>query len=274
MLGDSPNLRADLLPSTGRLFQRKAPLIPSIANVTHALREGYDVFDYEFDVHLEPETRSASTCFWTPLDVARRTAELLEARGVKRVLDVGSGAGKFCVVGALTSTLQFTGIEQRGHLVRAANHLARRFKVDDRVSFEEGTLARFDASTFDALYFFNPFAESKFAEEDRYDDFIELGEQKFQRDVWFAEQLLAGLPVGTLVATYHGFGGYLPGCYEPAHIEEAGSSFLRMWKKVTEHDKKLPWQSENDDHARNWMRMNLLHAPDSGVVNTQAQEDL
>ena len=64
---------------------------------------GEPVADAEFDLLYPRPVRPLSERFWSPIDVARRAAELLVVRPGTRVLDVGSGAGKFCVVGALTS---------------------------------------------------------------------------------------------------------------------------------------------------------------------------
>ena len=43
---------------------------------------------------------------------------------VQSVVDIGSGAGKFCVAAALGSGCRFTGLEQRPRLVAAARTLA------------------------------------------------------------------------------------------------------------------------------------------------------
>ena len=40
---------------------------------------------------------------WTPVHVARRAAQFLVTGPETRVLDVGSGPGKFCLVGALAT---------------------------------------------------------------------------------------------------------------------------------------------------------------------------
>jgi hypothetical protein len=67
--------------------------------------------DLAFDALYERRIRELSPQHWTPVRIARRAAELLTLSGAKRILDVGSGVGKFCIVGALTTEAQFVGIE-------------------------------------------------------------------------------------------------------------------------------------------------------------------
>lgn len=219
-----------------------------------ALRSRRHVDDYEFDLHLMSAARAASATFWTPIAVARRAAELFERHGVERVLDVGSGAGKFCVVGALTSAIHFTGVEQRLHLVQGAEVLAGKFGVAQRARFVHETMARIDFAQFGGLYFYNPFAESGFAREDRLDEEVNHSEEKWRRDVWLAEQVLAEMPLHTCVATYHGFGGYVPDCYELAEIEAAGSSYLRLWHKVRSYTAGEAWSEQDESRL---LRVNL-----------------
>src|SRR4029077_8901586 len=63
--------------------------------------------DDEFDSAYDKQIRELSEQHWTPLWVAARVAHLLTRSGATRVLDVGSGAGKFCIVGALSTDAEF-----------------------------------------------------------------------------------------------------------------------------------------------------------------------
>jgi hypothetical protein len=94
-----------------------------------ALHAGDSVSDEEFDRLLPTWARNVSGLHFTPVRVARRAAELLVARAGARVLDVGAGVGKLCIVGALTTQGSFVGVEQRGHLVAAGRALLRRGQV-------------------------------------------------------------------------------------------------------------------------------------------------
>jgi tRNA G46 methylase TrmB len=75
------------------------------------------------------------------------------------VLDVGAGAGKFCITAALAMpNAQFVGIEWRPHLVRFATRLAREWSLSN-VRFVHGDALALDWSLYDAFYLYNPFAE-------------------------------------------------------------------------------------------------------------------
>jgi SAM-dependent methyltransferase len=113
--------------------------------------------------HFYPEReRAVSSRFWTPVDVAIRAAELLVVDHTTRVLDVGSGAGKFCVIGALVTGASFTGVEHRVRLVDVARECARKWRATGATFVHD----RFHVLTwtdFDAFYFYNPFQEGVFS---------------------------------------------------------------------------------------------------------------
>ena len=86
--------------------------------------------DAAFDSIYPPSIRAISRRYWTPVDVARRAALLFREAGVRRVLDVGSGVGKFVLVAAAVAPeVTFVGVEQRARLVEV---LARAVALDDR----------------------------------------------------------------------------------------------------------------------------------------------
>src|SRR5215212_158743 len=115
--------------------------------------------DRAFDRFLPERLQRVSPEFWSPLVVARRAAEWFQDAGVRSVVDIGSGAGKFCVAGALSGPCRFTGLEQRPFLIKSARGLARLFDVHDRVQFVLGSLGDVPTPAADAYYFFNPFGD-------------------------------------------------------------------------------------------------------------------
>src|SRR6185436_5526506 len=94
------------------------------ALVARALRSGARPSDAVFDRIYPPWVRELSAMHWTPLEVAREAAPLLAVRPHLRILDAGSGAGKMCIVGGLTTTARWTGIERRAALCAAARRAA------------------------------------------------------------------------------------------------------------------------------------------------------
>lgn len=201
------------------------------SRLAEAMRRGLPVEDRELDLLLAPELRAASTRWWTPVGVARTVAEWLQYERPSRVLDIGSGAGKLCVAGALYSGLSFTGVEHRQHLVDAACELAARLGVTDQTSFVHASIEAIEIEAFDALYLFNPFSENKYAEEQQLDQSVVLAPERYRRDIEVVERALERAKSGTVVITYHGFGGRIPDTFAPIRNELAGSDVLRMWRK-------------------------------------------
>ena len=74
------------------------------------------------------------------------------------ILDIGSGIGKFCIVGAQISKATFTGIELRSNLVKEAAQIAKKLNIPN-VSFINDDITNIGFEHFDAFYFYNPFGE-------------------------------------------------------------------------------------------------------------------
>ncbi len=197
--------------------------------IVNELRSGQGLGDRRFDRLFSPQTRDFSSQHWTPLDVGRRAAELLSDGKGYRILDVGSGVGKFCLVGAITSPAHFFGVEQRGWLVQQANQLARRLDIP-RVHFVNGNMRGLNWGHFDGFYFYNPFYE-KLESASRIDDSFESGQESFHDSTLWVTARLAGLKIGSRVVTFHGFGGDLPASFEQQSHEAAGDDFLDLWIK-------------------------------------------
>jgi len=192
---------------------------------------GTPVSDRLFDRFMAREARSASVHYWTSLAAAVRAGEWLDEVGAHTVLDIGSGAGKFCVAAALASKVRFVGIEHRARLVTAARELARQFEVEARVAFIHGALEAVARVEADVYYLYNPFGENLFEPSHQLDADVELGDVRYLRDVAFTEQLLQEAAEGTYVITYSGFGGLVPRSYREIRVDWTLSSILRMWKK-------------------------------------------
>ncbi|HET7504817.1 MAG TPA: hypothetical protein VFK02_27530 [Kofleriaceae bacterium] len=202
------------------------------AQLAALIRAGGEPHDEAFDQFLPARLREVSGRFWTPLVVAARTAAWFAELEVATVVDIGSGAGKFCVAAALGCSTRFVGLEQRPRLVAAAGRLARAFGVDDRVRFVAGALDPVTAPAADAYYLFNPFGENRFGPEGHLDEDVELGEERYQRDIAAVELLLERAPVGTYVVTYNGFGGRVPFGYDQIRVDRTLPNMLRMFRRV------------------------------------------
>jgi SAM-dependent methyltransferase len=214
----------------------KRKLIPDerranrLGKLAEDLRDGKIVTDFRFDQIYLPAIRKLSETHWTPIEVIRRAAELLVANDKSRVLDVGSGCGKFCTVAALSGHGKFIGVEQRPHLTEVARKVAEELNAS-QASFIQGNMMDLDWSSFDAFYLFNPFYENRMRST-RIDDTVLHSPEKFDRYIEIVRGKLRLARPGTKVATYHGFGGDLPVSYHLIQKELIGTSILELWIKL------------------------------------------
>ena len=199
------------------------------ARLRRSIGDGDPVSDRDFDAIYPPHVRSLSSVFWTPVRVAQRAAMLLAPTPGTRVLDVGAGVGKLCIIAAASTRAIVTGVEHREHLVDVAEEAARALGVYPR--FVHGDIAGVDWRRFDAFYFYNPFYENVLREEGCIDSAVELSQRRFVFDVHVALDALAHAPDGTRVVTYHGLGAELPSSYRLCASECAGSDALKLWIK-------------------------------------------
>jgi predicted RNA methylase len=177
---------------------------------------------------LYPEEIAAlSARHFTPVSVARRAAELLAPTPQHRVLDLGAGPGKLCIVGAATTGAHFTGIELRLHFVRAAIAVGSRLLLRN-VHFIHADILDVEWRPYDSYYLFNPFAEHLIG---AIDETVPARPPLYSFYVDAVHRRLSAATQGTRVVTYHGFGGHMPASFRLAHREKAGSDALELWIK-------------------------------------------
>jgi predicted RNA methylase len=215
----------DLTPREGLQVE---PLGTGVGDAPQSLR---DRGDWAFDRFLPKSLGVVSAQFWTPIEVATRVADWLDDFNIRTVMDIGSGVGKFCVVAALSANCNFLGVEQRPRLVRTARHLARLFRVQDRVRFLHGEFGDDPLPIADAYYLYNPFGENLVGPVDHLDEDVELGEERYFREVRALERFLKEAPTGTFVVTYNGFGAELPRSYTELRVDRALPNVLRLSRK-------------------------------------------
>jgi len=163
---------------------------------------------------------------FTPVDVARSAARFLVDKPGTRVLDVGAGAGKFCIIGALCTSGHFTGVEQRAYLSRISELHARHLGVHS-AHFIHANVADVDFSDFDAFYVFNPFSEN-FLLDDPLDNTVELDRGLYARYSEYVHHHLNQMPPGTRLATYHSFGHEVPSGY--GVVKSGFEGKLKLWE--------------------------------------------
>jgi SAM-dependent methyltransferase len=196
--------------------------------------------DDVFDHRLPRRIQRKSSIHFTPVAVARRAARLLAPDPGMRVLDVGAGPGKFCVVAASeVPTCTFVGVELRPHLVQLARQLATRLSVANAI-FLEGDAFALDWSEYDAFYFYNPFAEQLFETGLLLDRTLTFSPSKFLDYVMGARRRMAAARIGTRVVTYHSFGAPAPYGYDLIECHPIGTDCLELWIKLRHADTEDP----------------------------------
>ena len=166
---------------------------------------------------------------WTPLSVARKSANFLAAENSVRILDIGSGVGKFCLGAAYFKPKAFYyGVEQRKSLVDHAEWAKERLHLEN-VSFIHGNFTQLVFKNYDHFYFYNAFYEN-LSGTDRIDESIDYSGELYNYYNRYLYKQLEQKPAGTKLATFHSLEDEVPQSY---HV--VGSEFdnlLKFWIKV------------------------------------------
>ena len=201
------------------------------SQVGAALGARQPVADATFDALLPHPLRAMSRVHWTPMRVAVRCAELLVQAPDSRVLDIGSGVGKLCCVGALTTRAEFVGVEQYPGLVDAARQVASLLGASS-ASFIHGSFEQVDPADYDAFYLYNPFEENDWRRPPHLAASEPGARTTFQQGVRDARRFLAAARPGARVVTYNGMGGPMATGYSRSHRETLGR-VIDVWTKDT-----------------------------------------
>ena len=196
--------------------------------------------DDRFDLLYPLEIRELSSIHWTPVSVARKAVRFLVNKPGTRVLDIGCGPGKFCMVGALTTEGLFTGVEQRESLCKLARHTIRKAKLAN-VEILHSNVTEIDFSQFDAFYLFNPFEENLLV-AGQIDEAVDLSESLYDQYTAYVCSQLAAAPLGTRLATYCGQHEDVP-----VGFRRKGALFnnaLKLWEKVSYEPLQETWLDE------------------------------
>lgn len=214
-----------MAPWQAKMPWRKLALVSPL----EVLRRGGHLSDAQFDALYPTWVQDLSETFWTPVAVARRAAELLITHPGARLLDVGSGAGKFCLVAGSRGEGIIHGIEQRLELVTLSRQIAADF--DLKLEFLHGNMLDLDWDGYDGIYLYNPFSEQTSGPWCQIDDTLSYSKETQGRYVQGVVGKLDGTRPGTRVATYFGFGGALPKSFRKIAYEHHDKGPLEVWVK-------------------------------------------
>ena len=166
---------------------------------------------------------------WTPLKVAKYAAEFLVPEDGAKVLDIGSGAGKFCLAAShYKPNGLFYGIEQRKDLLDCA--VEAEYKLDlNNLSFIHGNFTQIDFKQFDHFYFYNSFYEN-IEGTAKIDHKIQYSLSLYNYYNSYLFNQLEKMPVGTRVATYHTWENQVPPEYYI--LKTQFDKLLKFWIKA------------------------------------------
>ncbi|PWT78507.1 MAG: methyltransferase [Bacteroidetes bacterium] len=185
--------------------------------------------DEQFNKLYPVAIRWHAQMFWTPIKIAKRAADFLAVQSDTRILDIGSGAGKFCLVaGHYHSAAHWYGIEQRKYLSNYSEELKKQLELRN-VFFKQGNFTQINFENFDHFYFYNSFYEN-LDEMDRMDNAIDYSEELYHYYNRCLSRQLELKPVGTRLATLHSMGHEIP-----VSFQEVGAEFdglLKFWIKA------------------------------------------
>jgi SAM-dependent methyltransferase len=183
--------------------------------------------DHDFDSKLDSKYREISKIHWTPEKVIDTSINWLSTYNAKHVLDIGSGVGKFCLIGAQKSSLEFTGVERRKSLFDEAQKM--KFDLNlTTVNFINENITNVDFTKFDAIYYFNPFCEEVAISDWIEKDAIFSSQQYYSYQAYIFKELLK-LKIGTKVVKYCSDDFELPHSYM---LKEASfGGLLQLWVK-------------------------------------------
>ncbi|HMG82981.1 MAG TPA: class I SAM-dependent methyltransferase [Ferruginibacter sp.] len=166
---------------------------------------------------------------WTPIIAAKKAAAFLAVGSGVRVLDIGSGVGKFCLAAAHHYPKAFYyGIEQRENLILHAER-ARQTLEFNNVSFIHGNFTQLDFRNYDSFYFYNSFYENLVG-NDKIDDSIDYSGELFDYYNRYLYTQLLQKPAGTRLTTFHSMENEVPDCYHIVGTEM--DNRLKHWLKL------------------------------------------
>jgi SAM-dependent methyltransferase len=183
-----------------------------------------EAFDWMYPEHFQ----LLSLKHWTPLAIAQKSASFL-AEPNARVLDIGSGIGKFCLAaGYHFPGTFFHGVEQRHELFHLAE-VAKRYMNLPNVDFLHGNITQINFREFDHFYFYNSFYEN-IDQVNQIDDTIELSEGLYDYYTQYLHSALSAKPAGTRLVTFHSLEDEIPPEYQLASV--SWDTLLKMWIKA------------------------------------------
>lgn len=195
------------------------------------IRSNEEIKDIEFDLMYPIKLKDAVELHFTPIEVAKTAARYLAHKKGVKVLDIGSGAGKFCMIGSACTEGYFTGIELRESLFATALRISKRYNLLN-IEFVHANITDIPFKDFDAFYFFNAFYENvSRLGVGKINNELDLSRDLYDTYSFYVKEQLDSMPVGTKLVTYFSFSKEIPDSYHLQFTDFDGK--LKMWEKVS-----------------------------------------
>jgi SAM-dependent methyltransferase len=185
--------------------------------------------DAQFNTLYPEPIRKMTRRHWTPLLVAQKAAAFLRTGKGTKILDIGSGCGKFCLAaGYYYPDTHFTGVEQRAYLTEEANAALQKLSLKN-VQFVTANITTINFKDYQHFYFYNSFYEN-LAETEKIDQAIPFSKELFDQYSYYLYKQLHEARKGTRLVTYHSVETEIPDEYQIVQTDV--NDYLKCWIKI------------------------------------------
>jgi len=195
---------------------------------THQDKESRNIKDGDIDRLYPIHIRKLAHRHWTPVDVTQSATKFLAKHYGARILDIGSGVGKFCLAAAkFQPDCFYYGVEQRRHLIDCAENVKQQLNLHN-VSFIHANIKDISFNDYDHLYFFNAFYEH-LDNAVRIDQDLRLSIELYHEYTNYLFHQLSDMRSETRLVTYYGRSEQIPSSFHLYKSAFAGN--LKFWIK-------------------------------------------
>ncbi|MDR6571091.1 hypothetical protein SAMN05660461_1390 [Chitinophaga ginsengisegetis] len=192
------------------------------------MKPAWYLTDASFDWLFPERIQQMSKRHWTPVGIAKSAAAFLASEGNGKILDIGSGVGKFALIGAhYYPGSIFYGVEQRSELHHYAL-AAKEYTKTINSEFINGNFTQVNLADYDHFYFYNAFFEN-LDTRNRIDQQIDYSTSLYQYYSRYLYRELDNKPAGTRLVTFHSLEDEVPPGYRL--IDASEDFLLKMWMK-------------------------------------------
>jgi ubiquinone/menaquinone biosynthesis C-methylase UbiE len=176
--------------------------------------------DLQFDTIYPKAYQEHSARHFTPVNIAVQAAKLLVDKPTDKILDIGSGVGKVCCIGASLTGAHFYGVEKRKTLINLSNKIKRTHQLKT-AHFIHADFTTLDFRRFNGIYFFNSFHEH-FDETCVLDETSKVSLKAYKTYHDSLKEKLNECEKGTRLVTYYTFKNKIPSSFRFIDANETG----------------------------------------------------